>query len=314
MLAEGWNGITSGFNSVDKVWSPKNRPSYKSAGWCGRRYSKSIMGIYILSAAAIVLIGIFVRFAPFIHHPTDKWSIMQCLFSGAKTTLTEASVCWMNPHPGEGVLEIAMDQAAPFCLSPAEVRLENDNQVFWSGKVNPKVPPRPLDLPYEHLRPPLWITARNLVFRRSVRQTVAQVLKDKLNCGWGRISLCLRNRWAVGRQAGVFGGRVNPAQTAVQTFTYEMPSPFEFYAKSLNRFYIFASKTILWFLWGCHANTGLTIETGVPPAFRKVRNWGQQTEPSTRFSDQEMACRSEYWTDSPAPKGTTPSASGSFDK
>jgi hypothetical protein len=27
-----------------------------------------------------------------------------------------------------------------------------------------------------------------------------------------------------------------------------------------------------------------------------------------------MACRSEYWTDSPAPKGTTPSASGSFDK
>jgi hypothetical protein len=305
------NGFNSEFWQMlakDEMESPPvSTPSIKSESEkiglrtnlqvdAARRYSKSSWVSIILSAAAIVLLVLFVRFAP-VHDTSHGQVVDYCnvSFQGPKTTLYRGKYLLDESLILEkGVLEIAMDAGSTVLLeAPAEVRLENDNQVFLvRGKLTAKVPPQAIGFTVR--TPSASVVDYGTEFGVSVDQyanTVAQVLKGQVELRLGSNILVFEKslRLSASQAGRVSGEELTPLQTAVQTFTYEMPSPFEFYAKSLNPVLYFRLKNDTpGSFEDVMQNTGLTIETGSAAAVPEGPELGgSRLSRALLFSDQE---------------------------
>jgi hypothetical protein len=305
------NGFNSEFWKMlakDEMESPSvSTPSIKSApeniGFstnlkfdAARRYSKSSWVSIILSAAAIVLLVLFVRFAPV--HDTSHGQISDYCnvsFQGPKTNIYRGKYLLDESLIlDKGVLEIAMDAGSTILLeAPAEIRLENDNQVFLvKGKLTAKVPPQAIGFTVR--TPSASVVDYGTEFGVLVDQyanTVAQVLKGQVELRLGSNILVFEKslRLSASQAGRVSGEELAPLQMAARTFTYEMPSAFEFYAKSLNPILYFrliadtpdSFENVM-------QNTGLTIEMGSAAAVPAGPELGgSRISRSLLFSGQE---------------------------
>ena len=156
-MAEGFNSELWQMLAKEEMESPsvqvapsiaapeKIPPAQDNAVNAGRRYNRSAWMSIILSAAAMLFLVVFVRFAPVRDTSYGRIAdYRQAVLKDMKPTLSKGMILRNESLILEaGILEIAMDDGTAVLLeAPAEMRLEDDNQVFLvQGQLTAKVPP-----------------------------------------------------------------------------------------------------------------------------------------------------------------------------
>lgn len=215
----------------------------------GRRYNRGSLVSIIVSVAAILFLVVFIHFAPvrdtsygqIVDHRQAVLKEMKSGVYKGKTLRNESLIL------ESGVLEILMDSGSTIVLeSPAELRLEDDNQVFLvHGKLAAKVPSSAIGFTVR--TPSASVVDYGTEFGVLVDQyanTEAHVLQGEVELRLGsdiRVfdkSLRLSTNQA-GRASGQTLVSIPPA---THRFTYAVPSLFEYYAKSLQPMLYFQVK------------------------------------------------------------------------
>lgn len=215
----------------------------------GRRYNRSAWMSIILSAAAMLFLIVFVRFAPVRDTSYGRIAdYRRAVLKEMKPALSKGMILRNESLILEaGILEIAMDDGTAILLeAPAEMRLEDDHQVFLvQGQLTAKVPPSAIGFTVR--TPSASVVDYGTEFGILVDQyanTEAHVLKGEVEMRLGsNIRVFDKTLRLSAEQAGRASGQnLTGIPAAAHRFTYEMPSPFEYYAKSLEPMLYFGAR------------------------------------------------------------------------
>ena len=236
--------------------------------YAGHRYNKTSLVSIMLSAAAILLLVIFVYFAPV--RDTSYGQITdhrQVVLKDMKSSIHKGKILRNESLILEnGILEVLMDGGSTILLeAPAEMRLEDDNQIFLvQGKLTAKVP-RPA-IGFTVRTPSASVVDYGTEFGILVDQyanTEAHVLKGQVEMRLGsNIRVFDKALRLSANQAGRTSGQnLESIPSSVHQFTYAMPSPFEYYARLLEPVMYFRVKgSAVDSFHDIMQNSGLSIE------------------------------------------------------
>lgn len=253
--SEFWRMLAKDEKESPSVSAPLIEPVSQERAVCtnrnvyaGRRFSKSAMVSIMASAAAILLLALFIRFAPVHDSHGQITDSFQAVSQDAGQALAKGRFLRNEPLLLEkGLIEIAMDSGGTVLVeAPAEIRLENDNQVFLVlGKLTAKVPPQAIGFTVR--TPSASVVDYGTEFGVMVDRyatTDAHVLKGEIEMRLGsNIRVFEKSMRLAGKQAArASGENLTGIPAAAYQFTYEIPSPFEFYAKSLQPMMYFCAK------------------------------------------------------------------------
>lgn len=214
-----------------------------------RRYKKTTLFSLFTTAAAILLVIIFARFAPVRQaHYGQVIETYQPVFTDASTGLQKANFLADEPIKLEkGLLRIQMDDGSIVLLEgPSELRLEADDQVFLvQGKLTASVPKSAIGFTVR--TPSASIVDYGTEFGVSIDQyakTEAHVLRGNVEMRLGSNLRVFDKaiRLSANQAASASGRSLNVIPADLNQFTYEIPSPFENYARSLNPILYFRLK------------------------------------------------------------------------
>lgn len=214
----------------------------------GRQDNRKSLITIVFSAAAILLLAIFIRFAPVHDSHGQITDSFQAVVQGAKQNVSKGRFLRDETLLLEqGLLEITMDSGGTVLVeAPAEIRLENDNQVFLVlGKMTAKVPPQAVGFTVR--TPSASIVDYGTEFGVSVDQyanTDAHVLKGQVEMRLGsNIRVFDKTlRLNQNQAARASGETLASIPASVYQFTYDIPSHFEVFAKSLEPMMYFRVK------------------------------------------------------------------------
>jgi hypothetical protein len=215
----------------------------------GRRDTRSAWVSITLSAAALLFLIVFVRFAPVRDTSYGRIAdYRQAVLKDMKPPLSKGMILRNESLILEaGILEIAMDDGTAVLLeAPAEMRLEDDNQVFLvQGQLTAKVPPSAIGFTVR--TPSASVVDYGTEFGILVDQyanTEAHVLKGEVEMRLGsNIRVFDKALRLSADQAGRASGQnLTGIPAATHRFTYDIPSSFEYYAKSLEPILYFGAR------------------------------------------------------------------------
>jgi hypothetical protein len=213
-----------------------------------KRNKTAILSL-ILSVAAILLLMVFVHFAPVrggsYGQITDHY---QAVFQDSKSGVSRGQNLDSEPLKlDKGMIEIQMNSGSIVRVeAPAEIRLENSNQVFLiQGKLTANVPHQAIGFIVR--TPSASIVDYGTEFGILVDQyanTEAHVLKGQVEMRLGsNIRVFDKTIRLLACQAGRASGQKLTTIPAVPSqFAYEMPSAFEANAMKLDPLFYFRFK------------------------------------------------------------------------
>ena len=210
------------------------------------RLNKTSLFLFIVSAAALLLLILFVHFAPVRNNSYGQ--VMDCYqvaFGDSKSSIYRGQSLSDEPLKlDKGMVKIQMDSGGIVLVEgPAEVRLENNNQVFLiQGKLTAKVPGQALGFIVR--TPSASIVDYGTEFGVLVDQyanTEAHVLKGQVELRLGsNIRVFEKALRLLALQAGQASSEtLKTVPASVHQFAYEIPSAFETSAMSLNPLFYF---------------------------------------------------------------------------
>jgi hypothetical protein len=209
------------------------------------RTNKPLLFSLALSAAAILFLIIFVRFAPV--RGGSYGQVTNC-YQVAKSDVSRGQNLGDEPLKlDKGMVEIQMnDGTVALIEAPAEIRLENKNQIFLiQGKLTARVPRQAIGFIVR--TPSASVVDYGTEFGVLVDQyanTEAHVLKGQVEMRLGsNVRVFDKALRLLACQAGrVSGEKLQTIPAAVNQFAYEMPSAFETHAMALNPLFYFRLK------------------------------------------------------------------------